>query len=183
MDKNYSKLIDEEQVYYTRFFKNYIIGRFYKHEKFFQSRYLYHLRHVLYYREHCSKLNNILLYYHRMRLNHYQTITGLQLESHIDFGIKLYHLGWIIINGGGRIGKNLVIYPGVTIGQTAGNKDNVPTIGDNVCIYQNAMICGKIKIGNNVTILANSVVTHDIPDNTIIGGIPAKVIRINSNVQ
>lgn len=79
---------------------------------------------------------------------------------------------------GGEIGENLTIYPGVTIRQTAGKRENVPTIGDNVCIYQNAMVCGKIKIGNNVVILANSVVTHDMPDNAIVGGIPAKVIKI-----
>lgn len=94
----------------------------------------------------------------------------------VECGVKIYHSGWIIINAA-RVGKNLAIYPGVTIGQTGGSQDNVPTIGDNVWIYQNAMVCGKITIGNNVIILANSVVTHDVPSNCIVGGIPAKVIK------
>lgn len=38
-----------------------------------------------------------------------------------------------------------------------------------------------LKIGNNVSIGANAVVTHDIPDNAIVGGIPAKVIKIKQN--
>ena len=35
-----------------------------------------------------------------------------------------------------------------------------------------------MKIGNNVTIGANSVITKDIPDNAVVGGVPAKIIRI-----
>ena len=39
------------------------------------------------------------------------------------------------------------------------------------------MVCGKIAIGNNVIILSNSVVTHDVPSNSVVGGIPSKIIR------
>lgn len=36
------------------------------------------------------------------------------------------------------------------------------------------------KIGNNVTVAPNAVVTHDIPDNCIVAGIPAKIIKYKS---
>ena len=39
-------------------------------------------------------------------------------------------------------------------------------------------IFGSVRIGNNVTVGANAVVTKDIPDNAVVGGVPAKVIRI-----
>lgn len=39
------------------------------------------------------------------------------------------------------------------------------------------MIARPVTIGNNVVIAAGSVVTHDIPDNCLVGGVPAKVIR------
>ena len=50
-------------------------------------------------------------------------------------------------------------------------------IGNNVHIGWNSIIMPNVVIGNNVVIGAGSVVTHDIPDNTIVGGVPAKVIK------
>ena len=38
---------------------------------------------------------------------------------------------------------------------------------------------GKIIIGNNVFVAPNAVVVKDVPDNTIVGGVPAKIIKIN----
>lgn len=55
-------------------------------------------------------------------------------------------------------------------------------IGDGVWIGANVFINPNIKIGNNVVIGANSVVTKDIEDNSIVGGVPAKLIRMKSNV-
>lgn len=49
-------------------------------------------------------------------------------------------------------------------------------VGDNVFIGCNVTILPNIKIGNNVIIAAGSIVTKDIPDNSVVGGNPAKVI-------
>lgn len=53
-------------------------------------------------------------------------------------------------------------------------------IGDKVWIGSNVFIREGVKVGNNSVIGANSVVTKDIPDNAIVGGIPAKIIRFKS---
>lgn len=59
-------------------------------------------------------------------------------------------------------------------------KYNRPTIGDNVTCGANCIIIGKITIGNNVTIGAGCVVVKDIPDNCVVVGNPARIIkRIN----
>ncbi len=50
-------------------------------------------------------------------------------------------------------------------------------IGNGVWIGVNVLINPGITIGNNVVVGANSVVTKDLPDNTICGGVPAKVIK------
>lgn len=49
-------------------------------------------------------------------------------------------------------------------------------VGDNVFIGCNVTILPNIKIGNNVIIAAGSIVTKDIPDNSVVGGNPAKII-------
>ena len=51
-------------------------------------------------------------------------------------------------------------------------------MGDNCYFGLGVKILGSVKIGNNVTIGANAVVTKDIPDNAVVGGVPAKIIKI-----
>lgn len=49
-------------------------------------------------------------------------------------------------------------------------------IGDNVFIGAESVVLPGVTIGNNVIVGANSTVTHDIPDNTVVAGTPAKLI-------
>ncbi len=51
------------------------------------------------------------------------------------------------------------------------------TIGNDVWIGGNVTILPGITIGNNVIVAAGAVVTKDIPDNTLVGGVPAKKIK------
>lgn len=51
------------------------------------------------------------------------------------------------------------------------------TIGDSVWIGGNAVILPGVTIGSNVVIGAGSVVTHDVPDNVVVAGNPAKIIK------
>lgn len=89
------------------------------------------------------------------------------------------------------IGKNFDCAPGVKI--FASRTDYEKTIaypalnphvfedvhiGDNVICYTNAVISPGVKIGNGAVIGANSLVLEDVPENAIVGGSPAKVIRI-----
>lgn len=72
------------------------------------------------------------------------------------------------------IGSNCRIYQGVTIGQSKGK---YPHIGDNVIIYPGAKVIGDIRVGDNSIVGANAVVTKNVPTNTIVAGIPAKVLK------
>lgn len=57
------------------------------------------------------------------------------------------------------------------------SKDEI-VIGNNVWIGDKAAILSGVHIGDNVIVAANAVVTHDIPSNTMVGGVPARIIRI-----
>ena len=51
-------------------------------------------------------------------------------------------------------------------------------VGNNVHIGTNAIIMPNVTIGNNVIIGCGAIVTHDIPDNSVAVGVPAKVIKM-----
>lgn len=99
------------------------------------------------------------------------------LCKNIGQGIYLAHPFATIVNAK-SVGKNLTIRNNTTIGNKEdGNKESRPELGDNVTIGANVVVIGKIRIGNNVTIGAGSVVIKDVPDNAIVAGNPARVIR------
>ncbi len=104
--------------------------------------------------------------YHRIRSK-----WGIEIPRVTQIGAGFYigHSGGIVISGLAKIGKNVNISQQVTIGVAGkGDKRGVPTIGDNVYIAPGAKIFGKITIGNNVSIGANTVVHKDIPDGSIV---------------
>ena len=74
------------------------------------------------------------------------------------------------------MGEYCNIQSGVVIGN-AGDADHRPVIGNHVNFGLGCKVYGKIFIGDNVSILPNAVVNKDVPANTIVGGIPAKIIR------
>lgn len=87
-------------------------------------------------------------------------------------GLSIAHYGSVIVNNYAKIGKNCRIHSCVNIGRDT----EAPTIGDNVYIGPGVKMWGKIRIGNNVAIGANAVVTKDVPDGVTVAGIPAKII-------
>lgn len=82
----------------------------------------------------------------------------------------------VVLHSKTIIGEKVIIGQGVTVGRQL-DPEGIPVIGDNVYISAGARILGGITIGNNVIIGANSVVVKDVPDNSIVAGVPAKIIR------
>ena len=95
-------------------------------------------------------------------------------QTKIGGGFSISHYGMVIINPQTVIGENCHITGGVIIGKKHGKS---PCIGDNVSIGANATIIGGVKIGNNSVIGAGAVVVSDVPDNAVVAGNPAKVIK------
>jgi len=94
-------------------------------------------------------------------------------------GLCIVHYGTIVVSPLAVIGENCRIHPSTSIGDYNG----VPTIGKNVYIGPGAKLFGGIKIGDNVTIGANAVVNHDVPNNVTVGGVPAKIISTKSSLE
>jgi serine O-acetyltransferase len=83
----------------------------------------------------------------------------------------------VVIGETAEVGDNVTLYHGVTLGGTTWQKGKRhPTIGSNVVIGAGAKVLGPVHIGANTRIGANSVVLNDIPPNSIVVGIPGKVV-------
>lgn len=83
----------------------------------------------------------------------------------------------IVIHNESEIGDNCHIDQNVTIGGKR-TINGVPKIGNNVYIGTGAVILGPISIGDNCMIGANSVVITDIPNNSLVVGVPGKVRKV-----
>ena len=89
--------------------------------------------------------------------------------------MRLPHSFNIVFGKDCVIGDNCTIYNNVTFGQ---NRGKYPVIKDNVIIYPNTTVIGGITIGSNCVIGANSLVRSSFPDNSLIAGNPARLIRV-----
>lgn len=100
---------------------------------------------------------------------------GIQIppQTKIGYGFYIGHGVGVIINHTTVIGNNCNISQFTTIGSNSGK---AAVIGDNVYIGPSVCIVEDIKIGDNVSIGAGAVVVKNIPNNTTVAGVPAKVI-------
>ena len=122
-----------------------------------------------------SLYHTICLLYRYWRLRNLSFKTGFQIDPNcFGKGLQIYHFGSIIVNSKSRIGNYSTIYPGVVIGA---KPNGTPVIGNNCFIGAGAKILGGIVIGDNVTIAPNTVITKDVPSNTVVGGVPFRIIK------
>jgi serine O-acetyltransferase len=93
-------------------------------------------------------------------------------------GFFMGHYGNIVFNQEVVVGPNCNIAQGVTLGHVSrGSKSGSPTLGARVWVGANAVIVGKISIGNDVLIAPLAYVNFDVPDKALVLGNPATIIN------
>ena len=98
----------------------------------------------------------------------------------LNMGCKFQDQGGIYIGDGALIGHNVVLATLNHAMSPSRRGTMVPApirIGKNVWIGSNATILPGVTIGDGAIVAAGAVVTRDVPENAIVGGVPAKVIR------
>lgn len=126
------------------------------------------------YRHHVPVLPEIIMAHVR---RHYAC--EISPYASIGGGFFIPHTVGIVIGHEVVIGENFEIFQNVTIGSNRKERGGrfMPVIGDNVSIGSGSVVVGAINIGDNVRIGSNSYVDKDVPSNSIVAGIPAKVIK------
>ena len=121
-----------------------------------------------------------------LRLMHLSNRTQIQIPARTSIGEGFYigHFGRIIIHPEAKLGKNINVATGVTIGtENRGKRKGTPIISDNCWIGANAVIVGNVKIGSDVLIAPLTYVNFDVPDHSIVIGNPGKIIPKENAVE
>ncbi len=124
--------------------------------------------------------------YYTLRLKKMSDRTQIQIPARTQIGEGFYigHLGRVIIHPDAKLGRNINIGTGVTIGiENRGERKGVPTIKGNCWIGTNSVIVGNINIGEDVLIAPLTFVNFDVPDHSIVVGNPGRIIPKENATQ
>ena len=95
-------------------------------------------------------------------------------------GLFSEHGMGLVIGETAELGSNVTLYQGVTLGGTGKEKGKRhPTIGNNVVVSSGAKVLGSFKVGDNSKIGSGSVVLKEVPPNSVVVGVPGRVVTRN----
>ena len=137
------------------------------------------------------KITNLLIYstkkkilsiWYKIVLHKLGVKLGIGIAPNVcGKGLSIAHYGCIEINDKAKIGNNLRIHEGVTVGASGGD---APVIGNNVFLGTGCKVIGAISIANDVTIGANAVVVKSILEAGVTyAGVPAVKVSDNNSYQ
>lgn len=115
----------------------------------------------------------------KLLLLRYRYKYGIAIPEYTRVGAGLFinRFGNIMINGDAVIGANCNITHGSMLGQlNRGPRAGCPVLGDEVFLAAGCKVIGNIRLGSRAAVGANAVVTKDVPDDGVVGGIPAKLL-------
>ena len=99
-----------------------------------------------------------------------ELVTGVEISPRAEIGPGLVvHTTHGVFIAETRIGRNCVVQHGVAI------THGVRSVGNDVYFGPGAKVIGRAAVGNNVRVVANSVVMTDVADNLTVVGVPARI--------
>ena len=146
--------------------------------------YTFYLRKVAFYSATKRSFGLLPYIYNRLWLNHYRFRYGFEISPTTKIGPGLYigHFGGVVISPYAILGSNVNIAQGITIGAASrGARRGAPTLGDRVWVGANAIIVGKVTIGDDALIAPGAYVNFDVPEKSIVIGNPGKIVSTSGS--
>jgi serine O-acetyltransferase len=106
-------------------------------------------------------------------------LTGIEIHpaARMGDGVFIDHGMGVVIGETADVGDDVTLYQGVTLGGTSLKREKRhPTIERNVVVGTGAAVMGALRVGEGARIGAGSVVVADVPPNSVVVGVPGKVI-------
>jgi serine O-acetyltransferase len=106
-------------------------------------------------------------------------LTGIEIHpaARMGDGVFIDHGMGVVIGETAEVGDDVTLYQGVTLGGTSLKREKRhPTIERNVVVGTGAAVMGALRVGEGARIGAGSVVVADVPPNSVVVGVPGKVI-------
>ena len=129
-----------------------------------------------------NKFLNVLFIGFRIIFKLMNILLSIDISEKTSIGknFRIDHGQGLVINHKTIIGDNVIVRQNTTIGNKGDGDSACPIIGNNVNIGANVVIIGKIRIGEDSVIGAGTVVTKDVPANSVVVGNPARIIKTNT---
>lgn len=144
-------------------------------------KYLKTLRHCEYHCNNGGILHKLMYRHFKVRLHRLGFKYNIRIPENVcGYGLSIVHIagcGGCFVNAK-KIGNYCKLQTGVLLGNKNQSEDEKPIIGDNVGFGPGAKVLGKVIVGDHCFIAANAVVVKDIPAKAIVGGVPARIIKI-----
>lgn len=141
-------------------------------------RYTFHMRKAAYHRVRGGVCHKLAFLFQKVFLLRCRYRFGFQIPELTVIGRGLYigHFGTVVINSQAVLGNDINLSPGIVVGQAnRGRRTGAPTIGNRVWIGSNAVIVGKIHVGDGSVIAPGAFVNFDVPENSVVVGNPGEV--------
>ena len=108
-------------------------------------------------------------------------LTGIEIHPGATIGRRFFidHGMGVVIGETSIIGDDVLLYQGVTLGGTGGQKGKRhPTLGNHVVVGTGAKVLGNIELGDYTKVGAGSVVVKSVPAHSTVVGVPGRVVSI-----
>lgn len=133
------------------------------------------LRRVEYLDRRSDPISRVVVSAHKLRLLRLGQRLGLTIPRGVfGPGLAIVHYGSVTVNPNATVGGNCRLHSDVVIGSKRGRS---PVIGNDVWIGAGAKVFGRVTVGDGAVIGANAVVDSDVPEHTVVVGVPARVVR------